>query len=111
MALPGYIWDRISSNVSISQCLAATTALTIAYCTCQVIYNLYFHPLSKYPGPKLAAVTNIWWAYASITGRYPWIIEDALKQYGDVVRIAPNELVFITPQAAKGQLPPRSTHY
>ncbi|KAL9044703.1 MAG: hypothetical protein Q9214_002179 [Letrouitia sp. 1 TL-2023] len=34
-----------------------------------------------------------------ITGRYPWAIEDALRKYGDVVRIAPNELVFLTPQA------------
>jgi cytochrome P450 len=33
------------------------------------------------------------------SGRYPWAIETALKKYGDVVRIAPNELVFFTPQA------------
>ncbi len=37
-------------------------------------------------------------------GRYPWAIENALKKYGDVVRIAPNELVFITPQATIGEL-------
>ncbi|CAD6445013.1 0d1a82da-c749-4a9f-8809-8d4678e8d6f1 [Sclerotinia trifoliorum] len=34
-----------------------------------------------------------------LSGRYPWPIEDALLKYGDVVRIAPNELVFLTPQA------------
>jgi cytochrome P450 len=33
------------------------------------------------------------------SGRYPWAIESALGKYGDVVRIAPNELVFFTPQA------------
>lgn len=33
------------------------------------------------------------------SGRYPWAIETVLKTYGDVVRIAPNELVFYTPQA------------
>ncbi|KAF3064718.1 hypothetical protein GL218_01478 [Daldinia childiae] len=31
-------------------------------------------------------------------GRWPWAVEGALKKYGDVVRITPNELVFITPQ-------------
>jgi hypothetical protein len=34
-----------------------------------------------------------------LSGRYPWAIEDVLGKYGDVVRIAPNELVFFTPQA------------
>ncbi|KAI0808883.1 cytochrome P450 [Xylaria sp. FL0064] len=67
----------------------------------RLIYNLKFHPLSKYPGPKIAAVSNIWWALNSISGRYPWVIEEALRRYGDVIRIAPNELVFLTPQAAK----------
>ncbi|TGO60963.1 hypothetical protein BCON_0031g00410 [Botryotinia convoluta] len=65
------------------------------------IYNLYFHPLSKYPGPKLAAVSNIWYAYNWLTGKWPWKIEEMLKHYGDVVRIAPNELLFLTPQAGK----------
>ncbi|KAG6361097.1 hypothetical protein INS49_009321 [Diaporthe citri] len=31
----------------------------------------------------------------------PWIIKGVLKKYGDVVRIAPNELVFLRPQAAR----------
>jgi hypothetical protein len=38
-----------------------------------------------------------------LSGRYPWVIEDVLIKYGDVVRIAPNELVFITPQASIGK--------
>ncbi|POS72792.1 isotrichodermin C-15 hydroxylase [Diaporthe helianthi] len=73
----------------------------IAYCMGRAVYNVYFHPLARYPGPKLAAVTDAWWAYASITGKYPWIIEKALKEHGDVVRVAPNELVFLNPEAAK----------
>ncbi|KAI0180131.1 cytochrome P450 [Hypoxylon sp. FL1284] len=63
------------------------------------IYRLYFRPLSKYPGTKIAAISDIWYAYHSLAGRWPWAVEDALQKYGDVVRIAPNELVFVTPQA------------
>ncbi|KAI1661697.1 cytochrome P450 [Daldinia decipiens] len=63
------------------------------------IYRVYFHPLSKYPGPKIAAISDVWYAYHSLAGRWPWAVESALKKYGDVVRIAPNELVFVTPKA------------
>ncbi|CAP62329.1 uncharacterized protein PODANS_0_230 [Podospora anserina S mat+] len=41
--------------------------------------------------------------YQWFKGRYPWSIEAALKKYGDVVRIAPNEIVFFTVQAQNGQ--------
>ncbi|KAH9204297.1 cytochrome P450 [Leptodontidium sp. 2 PMI_412] len=65
---------------------------------------LYFHPLSKLPGPRIAAISNVWYAYhwqgSRLSERYPWAIENALRNYGDVVRIAPNELVFVTPQAS-----------
>lgn len=37
-------------------------------------------------------------------GRYPWTIEAVFKQYGDVVRIAPNELAFFTVEAQSGSL-------
>lgn len=37
--------------------------------------------------------------FIRLSGRWPWAIENIIRQYGDVVRIAPNELVFLTPQA------------
>ena len=40
--------------------------------------------------------------HSRFSGRYPWVVEDALRKYGDVIRIAPNELCFITPQAFRG---------
>ncbi|KAI1422851.1 cytochrome P450 [Xylaria sp. FL1777] len=91
-----YFWD-LMSHLPIRQLLIVALAVLVS----QLVYNLKFHPLSKYPGPKIAAVSNIWWVFHSISGRYPWVIEETLRQYGDVVRIAPNELVFLTPQAAK----------
>ncbi|KAK6082860.1 benzoate 4-monooxygenase cytochrome p450 [Seiridium cupressi] len=63
MALPDYLWGRFSSSEALSQILAPVAALIVAYRIGRVVYNLKFHPLSKYPGPKLAATTDIWWAY------------------------------------------------
>ena len=66
----------------------------------RAIYLLYFHPLSHFPGPRFAAVSNLWYAYHWLSGRWPWAVESALRRYGPrAVRIAPNELAFFTPQA------------
>ncbi|KAI1422849.1 cytochrome P450 [Xylaria sp. FL1777] len=64
------------------------------------IYNIFFHPLAKYPGPRLASISDIWAAYHFSSGRWPWVVERAIKEYGDIVRIGPNSLVFLEPQAA-----------
>lgn len=59
------------------------------------VYNAYFGPLSHFPGPLSGAFTT--WAFIRTT----WNGEDnadipALhRQYGKVVRVAPNQLSFV----------------
>ncbi|KAF1997558.1 hypothetical protein P154DRAFT_605488 [Amniculicola lignicola CBS 123094] len=79
-------------------------AAIFAYMISRYIYLSYFHPASKYPGPRLASISNLWLSYYRFTGKYLWAVENALRRYGDVVRIAPNELVFVTPQAESGRV-------
>ncbi|KAK8103686.1 Cytochrome P450 monooxygenase BOA3 [Apiospora kogelbergensis] len=43
----------------------------------------------------------LWYASVYTGGNWPFIIEQAHRKYGDVIRIAPNELSFCTPQAFK----------
>lgn len=69
------------------------------YFLAKCIYRLYFHPLAKYPGPRLAAVSEIWNMRASASGVQPFIMQDLHRQYGDVVRTGPDRLCFFTPQA------------
>lgn len=50
----------------------------------KVIYNLYFHPLAKFPGPKLAAASHLYEFYWSVIrdGEFIWVLERLHKKYG-----------------------------
>lgn len=64
------------------------------------VYNIYFHPLSVYPGPKVAAATKIPIAYVSWIGRLSHWQQALHEEFdSDVVRISPDELSFISPTA------------
>ncbi|GAB7357362.1 hypothetical protein MBLNU459_g8308t1 [Dothideomycetes sp. NU459] len=61
---------------------------------CKALYNIFFHPLRKFPGPLLAGATSGWKAYKEV------IKQETLAQelfalhekYGEIVRIGPNEV-------------------
>ncbi|KAK3321254.1 putative cytochrome P450 [Cercophora scortea] len=65
----------------------------------KLVYNLYFHPLSKYPGPKLAACSNVPFSFWFLGGRQPYKLLELHGKYGHVVRVAPNELSFNSAQS------------
>ncbi|KAK1492450.1 trichodiene oxygenase [Colletotrichum tamarilloi] len=54
------------------------------YVVVRCIYNLYFHPLSKIPGPWLAAMTPLcdFWYDAVKNGNYLWEIQKMHEKYG-----------------------------
>ncbi|KAK8064605.1 cytochrome P450 [Apiospora phragmitis] len=60
----------------------SVAALLLAYWIITCIYNLYFHPLAKYPGPRFAAVSQLWYASVYTGGNWPFIIEQAHRKYG-----------------------------
>ncbi|CAG8908965.1 unnamed protein product [Penicillium egyptiacum] len=66
-----------------------------------LVYNVYFHPLAKYPGPKSMAATRLPYIRMILGGRFPQKTKALHQQYGDVVRIAPDELSFIDGAAWK----------
>ncbi|KAL6229195.1 hypothetical protein BDW75DRAFT_225493 [Aspergillus navahoensis] len=73
----------------------------LLYFTVFVIYNIYFHPLAKYPGPMFMAATRIPYMQLILGGQFPQTIKKLHREYGDVVRIAPDELSFINGDAWK----------
>ncbi|ODM14270.1 hypothetical protein SI65_10325 [Aspergillus cristatus] len=66
----------------------------LAYIFLRSIYRLYFHPLRKIPGPKLAAITYGYEFYYNVIkrGMYIWEIERLHKVYGPIIRINPREI-------------------
>ncbi|RDW69963.1 hypothetical protein BP5796_08360 [Coleophoma crateriformis] len=91
--------------MSLLQILYLGLALTLLYFLGHIIYNLFFHPLAKYPGPKLAAISELWYVKTFIGAAAPLphcaAVVDKVPHEGDVVRTAPNELSISTPTAAK----------
>ncbi|RYP17484.1 hypothetical protein DL767_010009 [Monosporascus sp. MG133] len=63
------------------------------------LYRLCFHPLSKVPGPRLAAITPLWYAYHIRRSRLLLLGQELHDKYGPAVRIAPNEVQFNSKEA------------
>lgn len=74
---------------------AALGALLVAV----VVKRLFFGPLSQIPGPKLAAVSNIWYAYHAKNGTTATLGKWLHRRYGPAVRVGPNEVWFDSKEA------------
>ncbi|CUS08978.1 unnamed protein product [Tuber aestivum] len=59
-----------------------------------VLYRLYLDPLSKFPGPKLAAATSMYEMYYDIVedGTFVWKMDELHRKYGPIVRVSPHSL-------------------
>ena len=64
----------------------------------QVFYNLFLHPLRRFPGPLLWRSTRLTYLYHA-RGSLHRKVRALHDKYGPVVRIAPGELSFNEPEA------------
>ncbi len=64
------------------QHIVATVAVYVASIA---FYRLFLHPLARFPGPKLAALTRSYEAYYDIArnGQYTFKIAELHKKYGE----------------------------
>ncbi|ETS83892.1 hypothetical protein PFICI_05768 [Pestalotiopsis fici W106-1] len=65
---------------------------TVGYFTCTAVFTLFFHPLSRVPGPKLFAISPIPQALMQCEGYAHKRILALHKKYGPIVRTAPNSV-------------------
>jgi hypothetical protein len=67
---------------------AGLTAL-VAYVLYAVTYNVYFHPLAKFPGPPFAGATTYWKAYIECIANRSFchFLVELHAQYGEIVLV------------------------
>ncbi|KAI0534394.1 putative cytochrome P450 [Xylaria digitata] len=90
-------WDLFTIEIVVK----ILAALSIVHVASHIVYNLYLHPLSKYPGPLLGRSTLLWRFYNVLGGRWHRHIDKLHKKYGAVVRVSPNELSFASIESWK----------
>lgn len=78
----------------------AVLSISAVYVLGLVIHRLFFSPIAKFPGPKLAAVTSLYELYYDVIkkGKYLFEIEKMHDKYGPIVRINPYELSIRDPE-------------
>ncbi|RYP29493.1 hypothetical protein DL767_006683 [Monosporascus sp. MG133] len=76
-------------------------ALGVAYNVGYALYNLFLHPLRKIPGPISHRMSNAPRAYYNLRGKLSFHVADLHAKYGNVVRIGPDTLAFLSPEAWK----------
>ncbi|KAL2801988.1 cytochrome P450 monooxygenase [Aspergillus granulosus] len=81
--------------------LVIVGSTVLLYFLTKAIYNIYFHPLSRFPGPLSHAISRMPYFYRACNGTLPFDMLGLHQRYGDIVRIAPDELAFSHPDAWK----------
>ncbi|KAI1810420.1 cytochrome P450 [Poronia punctata] len=71
-----------------------TPALAVTYILVYVTYQIFLHPLSKYPGPFWAKLSDAYGGYYTQKKCSHLVTRQNHLKYGPVIRQGPNKLVF-----------------
>lgn len=86
--------DHVATGAALFSSSFTVCATILVLVLVQKIYRHFNHPLYKFPGPVLAAWSNVLHSWTFLGGRQPYKILELHEKYGPVVRTSPNELSF-----------------
>ncbi|KFH45114.1 Trichodiene oxygenase-like protein [Hapsidospora chrysogenum ATCC 11550] len=94
------MFQHFTENRSLSDLIEIAAAVLVSVLVLKCFYNLYLHPLSGIPGPKLAALGGYYefWYDVVLDGQYLWEIEKMHNKYGPIVRINSREIHIRDPE-------------
>jgi cytochrome P450 len=81
--------------------ILSLAALSVIYWVASTLYDAYFGPLSKFPGPKLNAISVLPTVVMTYTGHDNIDIPALHAKYGPVVRTSPKDLSYTGAAAFK----------
>ncbi|KAG0154582.1 hypothetical protein PDIDSM_150 [Penicillium digitatum] len=90
-----------ASSLLHEHCISVIATSILLVVVAQVYYQVFINPLGKYPGPTLAATSRIPHVYHTLKGDLLEWIGRLHAKYGDVVRVAPDELSYAAGEAWK----------
>ncbi|KAF2219334.1 cytochrome protein [Elsinoe ampelina] len=65
----------------------------------RIVQNIFFHPLSRSPGPLLARITNLWAVWHGWRGDLAHTLAVLHTKHGEFVRFGPNRLSINSSEA------------
>ncbi|KAL8699510.1 MAG: hypothetical protein Q9224_001378 [Gallowayella concinna] len=89
------VQDIVATSQRFTVLATVSAGLFILYLSALAVYRLYLSPLAKFPGPKLAALTQWVETYYELKnpgGQFIWVYQKWHEQYGPIIRINPTEL-------------------
>ncbi|KAK4500276.1 hypothetical protein PRZ48_008465 [Zasmidium cellare] len=90
---------QILEQWSLTTVIATLLATSLLYTLILITHRLTLHPLAKFPGPKIAASTQLYEFYHDVLrgGQYQFLINALHAHYGPIIRISPYELHISDP--------------
>ncbi|KAH8197034.1 hypothetical protein TruAng_008785 [Truncatella angustata] len=80
-------------SISLSTAITALVGTSIVYRILLTVYRLYLDPLSRFPGPRLYAISYLpYLIHERIQGTLAKDVQQMHEIYGPIVRISPNRL-------------------
>ncbi|PVH92548.1 putative benzoate 4-monooxygenase cytochrome P450 [Periconia macrospinosa] len=85
--------DSDSHGLHYSYLALGASLIFTLYSLRLVVFRLYFHPLARFPGPKILAATTWFETYVDLFHHdFPQRLSKIHDKYGPIVRVAPNEI-------------------